>query len=89
MKEIKQMLNFYGIQMPNQINSYTWYLLMKELAEKWSEFGEDFLKLDIKHFMNNCKCQDECCCDCKYYFTCNNKCSSRTFDCQDCPKNNF
>ena len=27
--------------------------------------------------------------DCKYYFTCNNKCSSRTFDCQDCPKNNF
>jgi hypothetical protein len=47
MKEIKQMLDFYGVQMPNQINLYSWFLLMSELAKKWNESKED-----LKRFRN-------------------------------------
>ena len=89
MKEIKQMLIFYGIQMPNQINSYTWFLLMKELAKKWNESKENLNDLEMRYFLDKCKCKSVCCNDCDDLEYCNDNCYTKSFDCPDCAKKDF
>ena len=89
MNEIKRMLDFYGVQMPNQINSYTWFLLMTELAKKWEESKADLKNLEIKYFLDKCECKDVCCYDCDNLKTCKDNCFTKVFDCQECVKKDF